>query len=370
MSRRGEAMGKIDYKVAWQVAVTYIGTVVGAGFASGQEILQFFSRYGERALWGLGLATLLFFWCGDFVMRLGRSRDASTFKAVADHLFGVKLGRMVHIGLLIMLFGVTVAMLAGSGALFAEQVGLPFVVGAILCALLTVVTLIGGLQGLMTANLVIVPLMMGFIAFAFLYGLLWRHAAVLQTVLPVHGAPLAPGGWILSAALYVGFNMGLSVTVLIPLGRISMTRSTLATGAFLGALGLGAMLFMLHLLLASFYPILSGYEIPIGQLITVLSKTLPGGALTSWLLRVGFVAVLWGEIFSTLLSNVYGLSAELSGVFGRTQMVRIVVILTAAFAFCQIGFAHLVSYTYPIFGYAGLLLLILAIIRDRPSLRV
>lgn len=362
---------KVDYKVAWQLAVTYIGTVVGAGFASGQEILQFFSRYGDRALWGLAVTTFLFFWCGAFVMSLGRARGASTFKSVSDHLFGRKLGRFVHISLLVMLFGVTVAMLAGSGALFAEQTGIPFALGALLSALLTVVTLIGGLQGLMTANLIIVPLMMTFITGAFGYGLLWRHDVPLHTVLASAHAPLViPGGWLLSAALYVGFNMGLSVTVLIPLGRIPASRATLYLGALLGACGLGAMLFMLHILLASFYPVIAGYEIPIGQLITQLSKTLPGGVWTSWTLRLGFVAVLWGEIFSTLLSNVYGLSCELSGVFGRSQMVRVCIVLTFAFVFCQVGFAHIVAYTYPVFGYAGLLLVLLAVIRDRPSLRV
>ena len=29
-----------------KVAAAYIGTVVGAGFATGQEILQFFNRFG------------------------------------------------------------------------------------------------------------------------------------------------------------------------------------------------------------------------------------------------------------------------------------------------------------------------------------
>lgn len=30
----------------FKVAATYIGTVVGAGFATGQEVLQFFNRFG------------------------------------------------------------------------------------------------------------------------------------------------------------------------------------------------------------------------------------------------------------------------------------------------------------------------------------
>ena len=35
----------------FKVAATYIGTVVGAGFASGQETLQFFAVFGVRGFW-------------------------------------------------------------------------------------------------------------------------------------------------------------------------------------------------------------------------------------------------------------------------------------------------------------------------------
>ncbi|OTA41527.1 MAG: hypothetical protein A6D92_05935 [Symbiobacterium thermophilum] len=52
MARRGAAV--------FRVATTYIGTVVGAGFASGQETLRFFAAYGPAGLAGILLATLLF----------------------------------------------------------------------------------------------------------------------------------------------------------------------------------------------------------------------------------------------------------------------------------------------------------------------
>ncbi|MBC8080240.1 MAG: hypothetical protein H7X86_07830, partial [Gorillibacterium sp.] len=47
-----------------QVAFTYVGTIVGAGFASGQEILQFFTRYGWMAVPTISVAAFLFIWLG------------------------------------------------------------------------------------------------------------------------------------------------------------------------------------------------------------------------------------------------------------------------------------------------------------------
>jgi uncharacterized membrane protein YkvI len=48
----------------WQVAFTYIGAVIGAGFASGQEIMRFFTRFG---CWGAVGALL----AGGFLAFLG-----------------------------------------------------------------------------------------------------------------------------------------------------------------------------------------------------------------------------------------------------------------------------------------------------------
>lgn len=47
-------------KKAFQIAGAYIGVIVGAGFASGQEILQFFTSFGWISIAGTCMATLLF----------------------------------------------------------------------------------------------------------------------------------------------------------------------------------------------------------------------------------------------------------------------------------------------------------------------
>ena len=46
-------MVKGNRVTTFKVAATYIGTVIGAGFASGQEILQFFSVFGNMGILGL-----------------------------------------------------------------------------------------------------------------------------------------------------------------------------------------------------------------------------------------------------------------------------------------------------------------------------
>jgi uncharacterized membrane protein YkvI len=58
-------------KINLQVAAAYVGTAIGAGFASGQEIMQFFVRFGHKGIWGVG--SNWFFLCT--FRRNGHSHD-------------------------------------------------------------------------------------------------------------------------------------------------------------------------------------------------------------------------------------------------------------------------------------------------------
>jgi uncharacterized membrane protein YkvI len=48
------------FKEASRMAGAFVGVIVGAGFASGQEILQFFASFGAMGLLGCLVAALAF----------------------------------------------------------------------------------------------------------------------------------------------------------------------------------------------------------------------------------------------------------------------------------------------------------------------
>src|SRR5690554_3075782 len=115
-----------------RVAATYVGTVVGAGFASGQEVLQFFGLYGIGAAWGIGLAGALLGLFGYLVLRLGSQVRARSHRDVLNGL-GLPLLAVVLDGLItLFLFGGLAAMAAGAGAVASEQLGLPAFLGSTL----------------------------------------------------------------------------------------------------------------------------------------------------------------------------------------------------------------------------------------------
>ncbi len=79
-----------------RVGFTYIGTVVGAGFASGQEIMQFFTVYGIGGIWGIVVVLFLFGWLGTRMMVMGARLKARSYEVFNQYLFGPRWGKWMN----------------------------------------------------------------------------------------------------------------------------------------------------------------------------------------------------------------------------------------------------------------------------------
>jgi uncharacterized membrane protein YkvI len=335
-----------ELRLAAQIAFTYIGTVVGAGFASGQEILQFFTRFGNKGYWGIAVSTFLFAWVGVRVMLLGYRLRATSYRQLTAFLFGQKLAALIDTFMMVMLFGVTVAMLAGVGALFEENSPIPFHIGVLLTMTLTFFTILRGMKGILAVNSLIVPTMLCVISLIFFH-------SFVQGGSP-HTVPgwESAGGWqwLASAVSYAAFNIGLAVSVLVPLGEEIPHPRVLKWGAILGAAGLGLMLVGAQFAMSTRIPQILAYEIPMAYITSSYGP----------MFQVLFLFVLWAEIFSTLIANVYGLGTQLATPRRPVHGALVtILILTAAFFVAQFGFSNIVNYLYPIFGYVSFLLLLL-----------
>ncbi|WP_067935318.1 YkvI family membrane protein [Alicyclobacillus kakegawensis] len=338
---------------AFQVACTYIGTVVGAGFASGREIYQFYGRFG---FWGVLaiLASVAFFsWIGYRMMALGASLQAQSFRDVAIHLFGRWLGGAVNLILLLMLFGVSATMMAGTGELARESLGLPFAVGVWVTLAVTFLTLLRGMSGVMRANSVIVPVLIAVILTTAIRSACVPngiHRALEAGFLLSTPKPLTAGMY---AVLYVAFNTGLAAGVLIPLGSKVQERRVLQAGARSGAAALGFMLVAVTFMLLAHHPQAVRYAVPMGFIASQY------GGLLQWL----FSFILWGEIYSTLVGNVYAIGSQIPipRRWTRSDWVQdlyhLVLLLLAA-ALSSVGFTRMVAFGYTLFGWVSLLLLL------------
>src|SRR5690625_2081105 len=93
----------------------FIGIIVGAGFASGQEVLQYFTSFGYAGTLSAIVATGLFAYLGATLTKLGSRMQTTSHKEVIYQISGRYLGVIVDYIIIFTLFGVAVVMIAGAG---------------------------------------------------------------------------------------------------------------------------------------------------------------------------------------------------------------------------------------------------------------
>jgi uncharacterized membrane protein YkvI len=332
----------------FRVAATYVGTVVGAGFASGQETLRFFAAYGKVGLWGVVLATLLFCTLGVLVLDLGARLGARSHREILHLACGPRLGALMD-GLITLFLGATLmVMIAGGGAVFTEQFGLPAGTGVLVTAAAAIITILFGMRGIMAANSIVVPLLtvgVGVLTFGAIrfhsLGAIWEHSAPHPAFAPV-------GPWWLAAVLYVGYNLVLAISVLGPLGATVQDRRSLWLGGLIGGVSLGALAGGIQLALSAHLPEVGRWEVP----MLFLARLQPGAV--QW----GYAVILWAEIYTTAISCAYGFVSRLTQVTAIPYRWGAVGSVCVALVGSGMGFSTLLGTLYPLFGFTALAVLI------------
>ncbi|WP_068784870.1 YkvI family membrane protein [Paenibacillus phocaensis] len=338
----------------FQIAMTYIGTVVGAGFASGQSIMRFFTVYGPVGAAGIVVTTLLFIWLGTKMMIYAHRIQAYSYQEFNDHLFGSLFGKIANLLTLLILLGVTAVMLSGTGSIFAEQLRLPYQWGILISIVLGYLVMTKEMNGIVIVNAVVVPMILLFTS------LIAFRAIQPDTLLRMNGwqlQQLESYRWALSPFTYAALNFAFIQAVMVPLGSEIKDERTLKWGGIWGGIGLGAMLLIYHFALNSRMPEMLGYDIPMAEIVRDLGP----------FLHVLFLLVIYGEIFTTLVGNVFGVTRQLQSLYKVPKNATLLVVLLACFLISQAGFASLLTYLYPLFGYIGMLLLFLLAFRRLPK---
>ncbi len=326
----------------FQIASAYIGTVVGAGFASGQEVLQFFNAYGLWGLCGMLISSLLFFFIGYSILKLGRNLNAQSHVDIVRHTNGELLGTLIDIVITVFMFGGLAAMLAGAGAIFNEQFGIAPLWGMAAMAAVTLVTVATGTQSVVSAMSAIVPFLILSVLYICIVSLIRNPItqAEIDTAAMLGGAT---PHWLLSAVNYASYNIVVSIGVLAAMGAGTTSKRQLLGGALGGALGLGFGMAAIYLCVLTNIGHAYAMEVP---MIAAASAISP-------FVRLLFALVLFGAVYTTAVGNLFGLVQRISYQLPRWLFAAAATAL--AFAVAQLGFSNMVKYLYPAVGYGGML---------------
>lgn len=310
----------------FSVAMLIIGTMIGAGFCSGREIVSFF---------GSGISVFVAPICGIIIfaacvlfLTVGAKIGEKSFDKVNKALLG-KYHFVADGFLLLNNLIVLSAMVAGFNSLCKPLVPIPVfgTVAAVVCALI-----VGrGAKGMLDCNFLVVPVIIVSLAAVCFSAF---KTGIMDASLGVFRLRLFP-----VSAVYVSMNMMLASTVLTTLGKLSKKQIILSSA--LAAVFITALLALIITALNC----TGNYaaEMPILEISSGAGK---------WLYVI--LSIVTGiSIFTTMLTAVGGLCGYLEGKFaGKIFNSAVVIIAGTVFSF--LGFTRVVSLFYPLVGVLGL----------------
>ncbi|WP_422657631.1 hypothetical protein ACK8P5_17990 [Paenibacillus sp. EC2-1] len=320
----------------FQIAFTYIGTIVGAGFATGREILQFFTQYGHLATATILISTILFIWLGTKIMTLSRKIGAKSYEDLNKHLFGERMGGWISLVMLVILIGVNSIMLAGAGSVFMENLNLHYQTGLILTMIGTFFILRKGIQSILYMNSLVVPMMLILSILIISQTMKAPGATKFLTLTTEHSLPTV---W-LAPLLYTAFNLVMAMPVLVPLGSQTGSARAVKWGGVIGGAGVGFMLMSAHFALSAQMPGITQFEIPMGNIANQLG----------WFVQTIYIILIFLEIFSTFVADIYGITLQLQQRTSLSRQTITIGIMLICYFFSQFGFSSLLSVLYPLFG--------------------
>lgn len=333
---------KDELSKVFQVAVVFIGTIVGAGLASGQEIKEFFTAYGVVSFLGIIVCGIFYIILGSIVSKISIKYKLNSYGDVIKVVSPNILGKITGVITTLYLISSASIILAGSGALINQFFGIPKIIGSLIMVCLAIFFLLRDTNGLIEVNSFIVPtLIITITLITFLYFMFCKDMTSVEQMTKIQPQKT---GIALSTILYAGYNTLCCLGVLVPLSNQIRKPKTMFYGITLGAIGLAALSFAINFLLMINQPYIHKYEIPL------LFVAEPFGNIVQALLLV----VIWLEMFSTEISDVYSISKTLDNNFNIDFKKGIFIVILIALPISRIGFSNLIGYLYPFFGLLSL----------------
>ncbi|WP_217588119.1 YkvI family membrane protein [Lentibacillus saliphilus] len=335
-----------------KIGSAFIGIIVGAGFASGQEILQYFTSFGYWGIAGAIVATALFAFLGMTITRLGSRLKAESHKDVIYTISGRYLGLIVDYIIIMTLFGVGVVMIAGAGSIFSQQFGLSAILGTMVMTTLVILTIMLDVERVVSVIGSITPFLLIAILGIAVYSLmtLSEPFSILNPIAQAQETTLP--NWFVSAINYVSFNIAVGVSMALVMGGAEQNEKKAALGGLLGGLGIGILIMLSHLAIFSKIKTVANVDMPTLQIVNDISPVL--GILMA--------VILFCMIFNTAVSMFFSFGARFT-TLGTPQFKRFVIItVLVGFAASFVGFTDLVALFYPFIGYLGLFLILTLLI--------
>lgn len=330
-----------------RIAFLYFGVLMGAGFASGKELWQFFGVFGIKGIPGIAIIAAVFITLGFIIVYISKSLNTADLskiifpyeQKIIENIIGFIVASFLFIGYF--------SMLAAGGALVHEQLGIHKTIGSMLLMLLVVLTTVKGFGivssriGKVTPVLLLATLLMSIF-------IIITEFENIKTEQIIQASPLAPN-WLIAAIVFVSYNITGAIPILGSCAIYSEKEETAKRGAILGGIFLGTCALILFLVTLTDPVSSENYPLP----MLYFSKNI------SSVVQKIYSVILLISVFGTATSCFYGACTKLPDSNKKKYIIWIGAI--AGFGASLFGFSNIVALIYPLEGYLGFIFILLMI---------
>lgn len=348
---RAGASEKLDIRAAAGITGAYVAYMMGSGFSTGQEILQYFACYGMAGLFSILLCMGLLIFAAVSFTRAGYREKFQNPADVYVYYCGKRLGRAYHYFTTVSIYLCFIVMVAAAGAAVEQHFGISRIIGAIAIGVLACATVMLGLNNLVSILGRIGPVM---IVMVILMGVITicrsnlAAAAGIIAKIPDMKLLRASPSWVLASISYVGISVVWLASYLTSIGKSASSIRSASAGAAGGVIAFYIGMLLIYFAIMLNIDELAGAQIPMLILAGHISPVMSG------VFSILIVTGIYTASVPLLWQTAFRLAEE-----GSLRFKRIAVLLAAAgiAASLLLPFNRLMNIVYVLIGYLGFLLL-------------
>lgn len=331
-----------------KIVFVIIGTMIGAGFASGKEIYLFFFSFGIEGIIGLLISAVITGITIYKTLEIINKNDIKTYKEFIYYLGkrknhnnnNKKIGNVINVVVNSFILVSFFIMIAGFGTYFNQTYGIPKIFGGIALAIFCFFVFMTSTKGIVKVNSLIVPILIITVLIIGITNILNLPLGDLDKYIIRQNN----SSFILSSITYSSYNSILLIPVLITLRNYLKDKKQILKITIISS-------FIILILSSSIFFLFTKIDVDIKNLempaVYMVEKILP-------LFKNIYGIIILGSIITTAVSLGASFLQNVSKSKKSYPQIALIMCITSVLI-SNIGFSNLVATLDPIFGYLGLI---------------
>ena len=331
-----------------KVVFVIIGTLIGAGFASGQEVYAFFFSFGLKGLLGIIISSILIGIIIYKTLKIVTEKNVDNYKKFLDYFIKnetVKniINTTINIFILLSFY----IMIAGFGAYLQQEYEINSIIGSTILGILSYFLFKTNVNGIIKINEILIPILISVVTIIGIINFKNLDIANIKYYITTQNTK----SWL--RILYASYNCVLLIPVLITMKEFIKKKTDIKYIAYIVTT-------IVIILLSIVYMILINIDVDINKLempaVYAINRICP-------IMKNIYGVIILISIFTTAISLGISFINNISK--NKKQFNKIgLLICSTAIVFSKIGFANLVNLLYPILGMLGLVQVTLMVVKD------